>query len=331
MQRERGQLEESEQSFRHAFELQQQFNEAFPDASAEERWQARQAQSRWSFGELLRDSGRLQEAADEFRLAFETCPATHNNKGPYLQLVADVQYRLGNFAQAREIFKESERMIWQDLETRTRILGPENPETLGAMNGLAWAFMRKASLRKLARSLKRPSICSRRVLGREHRQTLSTQDTLAESLEGLGLWAEARVLREEVLTLSGEERDASFWNGLALNIALTEDTSPDDRQRAIELAQEAVDLEPKNEKFWRTLGVALAVSSQWQKALETFEHAFELGYRDELVPPSTLEHLRQSDDADDDFLDELLEFLRENGSESRTPTNPRLFGYFTDP
>ena len=223
-----------------------------------------------------------------------------------------MQYRFGElYPQEQEIFKDSERTDRARLGNATRALGPEHPETLRRDERPSLGNNDKASLKKLARSLDRPSNLQQRGARSVSTDTLRTQDTLAKSLEGLGHWAEARVLREEVLTLHREQRDAAFMDGLALNIAVTEDASPDDRQCAIELAEEAVELEPRNEQFWRTFGVAHAVSGHWQKSLEAFEHALELGYVDDLVPPSTLERLRQSNNGDDDLRDGLLEFLRE--------------------
>jgi hypothetical protein len=77
-----------------------------------------------------------------------------------------------------------------------------------------------------------------RAPDRDHPDTLGIQDTLAFALEGLGQLDEARQLREEVLLLSSDTNPhrQEFSRNLALYIALNEERSPDQRQRAIDLA-----------------------------------------------------------------------------------------------
>ena len=331
MQRASGLPKEAEQNYRRVLELQRRFDEAFPEAAATGGWQTDRAISHYRLGVLLEHSGRHKEAADEFRLAIEiNRPRNPTHTVAYLGKLGAVQYRLGQFNEAIEIFQQSEKLAREVLEADSRIHGREHPETLSSMNELAWALTYQGKFEE-ARTLAQQALAlQQRVLGREHPATLTTQDTLAKALEGLGHWAEARALREEVLKLSdGKDVQvtydsmAGYMNGLALNIALTVDASTDDRQCAIDLAKQAVELDLANNEPWRTLGVAHAVSGHWQKSLEAFEHALKLGYRDELVPPSTLERLRQSDDGDDDLRDELLEFLRENTGESQTVKRSR--------
>jgi hypothetical protein len=57
--------------------------------------------------------------------------------------------------------------------------------------------------------------------------------------------------------------------------------------------------------------VACAVDGQWDRSLEAFQRAKELGHDDELLPASVLKRLELSADGSDKFYLKLMDFLIE--------------------
>lgn len=70
---------------------------------------------------------------------------------------------------------------------------------------------------------------------------------------------------------------AHAHNSLAWLLATCDDPSLRDPRQAIELAQRAIALEPKNAAIWNTLGVAQYRAGQWDAAITTLEESNQLG------------------------------------------------------
>lgn len=261
--------------------------------------------------------------------------------GPEHPRTLNSMYNIALLLSRREKYAESEKLNREVLEARLRILGLEHPQTLRTMCNLAGSLVRLGRFEEACRFARRALDGLREVEGPDYADTLATENTLAEALEGLGRLKEARDLWEEALELSRlhDPSDQTFadWvlrptlRGLALNIALTEDAPPDDPERAIELAQQAIELNAEEPESWRVLGVVCAASGQWQPSLDAFKRALKLGYREELIPSSILQRLERSDKQSDDSYQQLLDFLREHesteasvlGTQYRTRRNPK--------
>ena len=87
------------------------------------------------------------------------------------------------------------------LEIRKRVLGPEHPDTLRSMDGLAATYV---NLGRLTEALMLYEECleiRKRVLGPEHPDTLQTMNGLAATYISLGRSTEASKLREECLEI----------------------------------------------------------------------------------------------------------------------------------
>jgi hypothetical protein len=106
--------------------------------------------------------------------------------------LANALRRQGDYAGARDLDE-------QVLEARTRVLGPEHPDTLGAMSDLAGALSGQGDLAG-ARDLYEQVLEVRtRARGPEHPRTLGTMGDLSRVLSSQGDLAGARDLQERVL------------------------------------------------------------------------------------------------------------------------------------
>jgi eukaryotic-like serine/threonine-protein kinase len=113
-------------------------------------------------------------------------------KAQMLLVMGTVYQRLGLYAQA-------ESLLSQGIEIRTRMLGPEHPDTLKAKVRMSPLFAgqgRFAEGEKFDREL---LASQRRVLGPNHRETLATQSELFWILDWLGRSQEGETLGRTTL------------------------------------------------------------------------------------------------------------------------------------
>jgi tetratricopeptide (TPR) repeat protein len=156
-----------------------------------------------------------------------------------------------------------------------------------------------------------------RVLGPQHPDTVKTKGILAESLQGLGRMSEARPFWDEAVTelrqILGSKHPelARYISGLSLNLISSADSNPDEQQRAIDLANEAVNLRPKSADLWQGLGAAYARSAEWHASLNALQKAVELGFRGELIPAPVLQQLTEGGHKGEPYQ-QLTTFLKEH-------------------
>jgi tetratricopeptide (TPR) repeat protein len=93
----------------------------------------------------------------------------------------------------------------------------------------------------------------------------------AGAYENRGDLASSIADMEKVLQLIPQSTQAK--SDLAWLYATTRDVSPDKRRRAIQLAQAAIDLEPKCGDFWDTLAVAHAATGDFKQAVHCADKA----------------------------------------------------------
>lgn len=72
-------------------------------------------------------------------------------------------------------------------------------------------------------------------------------------------------------------KEAAMCNELAWTLANTPDERRRDAERAVHLASWAVEMEPQELSYWRTLGVAHFRQGSWQNAIAALHRAIELG------------------------------------------------------
>ncbi|KAJ4176011.1 hypothetical protein NW767_015588, partial [Fusarium falciforme] len=121
-------------------------------------------------------------------------------------------------------YRAAEKLGGKAVETRTKLLGEEHPDTLSSMNNLALIFSGKGRWKEAEELLVGVIETRKRVLGEEHPDTLLSMANLASTFWNQGRWKEAeelhmgvmetkkRVLGEEhLLTLSSMNNLASTF------------------------------------------------------------------------------------------------------------------------
>ena len=118
-----------------------------------------------------------------------------------------------------------------------------------------------------------------RKYGRHASRTLLTMQIMGELLDDVGNASEADYVLREAIRL--KPNDASIMNRLAWHLAAYTDSGYQDPITAVDLARQAVNLEPKNPHYWNTLGVAQYRSADYLRAIESLRQAelFVIVYR----------------------------------------------------
>ena len=162
-------------------------------------------------------------------------------------------------------------------------LGPDHPHTLASMCNLANSYDDLGRHADAVKLHEETLALMKAKLGPDHPDTLATMYNLAISYTALGRPADTLKVREEMLALMkakhGLEHPDTLRNMMRLAWFLA--TCPDpkfrDPKRAVELAQKAVELEPKNADYWQTLGVARYRVADWRGAIVALGKVKELG------------------------------------------------------
>ncbi|MFO0908066.1 MAG: tetratricopeptide repeat protein [Isosphaeraceae bacterium] len=135
--------------------------------------------------------------------------------------VANLQNRLGQSLIGLGFPREAVPLFEKARDTRTRILGADDPDTLGILNNLARSYQEDGKLAE-ARDLFEPTLEKMKTrLGPDHPDTLMLMNNLASVLADLGDRARAAVLYNDALAgrtkvLGPEHRDTlASMNNLA--------------------------------------------------------------------------------------------------------------------
>lgn len=117
------------------------------------------------------------------------------------ELQAQMMVLMSRVYMSLGLYPRSEALARQAVDIRNRVLGPEHPQTLEAMDVLEWAIgaeRRPAEAEKLERET---LAIRRRVLGNDDPNTARSMAYLAWSLQELGGYAEAEELAREALVI----------------------------------------------------------------------------------------------------------------------------------
>ncbi|HET7844286.1 MAG TPA: tetratricopeptide repeat protein, partial [Xanthomonadales bacterium] len=141
-----------------------------------------------------------------------------------LETVLGERYaQLGLYEKALELHRLA-------LETRTRVLGPEDLDTLESMNKVAQVLDRMSRYEEAYPLLAQSLELSRRLQGPEHQWTLQTQDHLGGMLaqmgrvdEGLKLLKETIAIKRRVMGNDHEDTLVSLSNLATLDMMLSVD------------------------------------------------------------------------------------------------------------
>ncbi|KAI9835331.1 MAG: hypothetical protein M1819_002475 [Sarea resinae] len=99
-------------------------------------------------------------------------------------------------------WKEAEDLQMQLMETRSRVLGHEHPDTLTTQANLAATFLNQGRWKEAEKLGLQVIQTSKQVLGQEHLHTLISQANLATTYWNQGRWKEAEELEVQVMETS---------------------------------------------------------------------------------------------------------------------------------
>ncbi|MBR1646707.1 MAG: tetratricopeptide repeat-containing protein, partial [Selenomonadaceae bacterium] len=111
------------------------------------------------------------------------------------------EQKLSWLKRAQGNYDESRKLANSAYEKYCRLLGDEHPDTLSAMNNLAFSLSKLGRYDETLTLQEQVSSLRKKILGDEHPDTLSAMNNLAVSLSNLGRYDEALTLREQVLEL----------------------------------------------------------------------------------------------------------------------------------
>jgi eukaryotic-like serine/threonine-protein kinase len=109
-----------------------------------------------------------------------------------MHVMATVYVNLGLYSQAQTLFRRA-------FEIRRKVLGPEHPDTLVSMNGLARTLDVEGHYAEAEELFRQSLDIERRVLGPEHPDALMSMNGLANTLADEGRNAEAEKLYRQTL------------------------------------------------------------------------------------------------------------------------------------
>jgi serine/threonine-protein kinase len=171
---------------------------------------------------------------------------------------------------------------------RLRLLGPEHPDTLRSMSGIAdyWNHLGKRDeARKLAEQVLE---VQRRVLGLEHRDTLSSMNNLAGVLDRQGKMDEARKLFEQALEIQRRVLGAEHVDTLdSMNSLATVLREQGKRDEARKLHEQTLEIKrrvlgPEHDdtlKSMNDLALALSAQRKADEARKLLEQTLEIQRR----------------------------------------------------
>jgi eukaryotic-like serine/threonine-protein kinase len=125
------------------------------------------------------------------------------------------------------LYPRSETLARQAVTVRNRVLGPEHPQTLEAMDALESAISRQRKTEEAVKLEREMLAIRRRVLGNDDPNTARSMVRLAWSLQEEGRYAEAEALQRPALdiqrrVLGPEHQDTLVtMKGLAISLEMT--------------------------------------------------------------------------------------------------------------
>ena len=108
--------------------------------------------------------------------------------------IADLLFAQGNYGDAENLYRNV-------IETRSRVLGPEHPDTLASRNRLVYALNEEEKHAEAETEARQVVELREKILGFEHADTLLSRYNLANALYHEGKYAEAERLYREVSRL----------------------------------------------------------------------------------------------------------------------------------
>jgi serine/threonine protein kinase len=120
-------------------------------------------------------------------------------KDPELQ--SNMMDVMGNVYTSLGLYQRGDSLLSRAVDTRRRVLGARNPDTLRSMGSLAWALQREGRYPESEKLGREALDLQRRVVGPPHPDTLRSASDLSWTLYQLGKYAESEKLLWETLAL----------------------------------------------------------------------------------------------------------------------------------
>jgi serine/threonine protein kinase len=230
---------------------------------------------------LATSYGPVGRHADALKLREETLVLQKAKFGPDHPSTLGSMNDLAASYQALGRHADALKLNGETLALRKAKLGPDHPSTLGSMVNLAESyadFGRHADALKLLKQ----ALPLMKAKMPDHKWTFSCMYGLANCYAALGRYSDGLKLHEEVLALRKAKLGPNHpdtvesMHGLARILGTAADAKYLDLPRALELAQKAADLSPKNADYRGTLGTARYRTGDWKRASAELEKAIAL-------------------------------------------------------
>jgi tetratricopeptide (TPR) repeat protein len=127
--------------------------------------------------------------------------------------IADLLFAEGKFSDAETLYRRV-------IELRTRVLGPEHPDTLASRNRLIYALNEEEEHDKAIAEARQVVALREKILGYEHPDTLLSRYNLANAFYHKGKYAEAEQLYRVVVSLDENVIGPEHRRTLAARIGL---------------------------------------------------------------------------------------------------------------
>jgi serine/threonine protein kinase len=235
-----------------------------------------------SMNDLARAYYRLKRHEEALALREDIVRRRRATLGPDHPDTLTSMFNLANSYAMLKRMAEARDLHEKTLALRRMKLGPDDPATLDSTNNLANCY---AALGQQAQALalhEKALALKRAKLGDDAPETLRSMNNVAMAYSALGRHAEALKVYEETLArrtakLHLDHPDTlQSMNALAWLLANSPDLKLRNPDRALELANKAVELAPEKGDYWNTLGAACYRAGNWKGAVGALTKSMEL-------------------------------------------------------
>jgi tetratricopeptide (TPR) repeat protein/tRNA A-37 threonylcarbamoyl transferase component Bud32 len=154
------------------------------------------ARAHYLLGQILADSGKLEEAETELRAAVDQLGRA---EGPESDAAIKALLALGEILSDRGRYDEAGSVYKRALDAQRRLVSGDHPNTAAALNGLGVNARRSGNYVEAEALLREALAMEERVLGAEHLETLAVRRTLGLLLVQMGRLDEAEPILRDTL------------------------------------------------------------------------------------------------------------------------------------
>jgi tetratricopeptide (TPR) repeat protein/tRNA A-37 threonylcarbamoyl transferase component Bud32 len=231
---------------------------------------------------LLRQLDRLDEAAEEYRVAIEDHERAHTEE---TLVTVRLMHGLGEVLSRQGKYEQALERMQAALETETRLLGPDHPQRAGRLLSIGQTLGAMGRDEDGLEYHKKALALRERSLGPDHPRTASAHASVGNRLEQMGRYDEALVELHAALELKkkalGPEHPdlATTYNALGNayhNIGKQEDAL-ENLRRAVELSRRSLGEEHATVAFnTQNIGNVLKSMGDYEGSLVAYEKALAI-------------------------------------------------------